>query len=140
MRIEPRLSVAQLAEIWPRPIPDLPDFCRRRDEMPTDDTDSGWRPIETAPRDGTWFWAYTSDFEYGRPFNQRLHHRQFGLDVGNLPGVDLILRNPAGLGGLRLDQSVRAALNLASAAGSNQNLAVVGIETGLNRHRSPPRI
>ena len=57
MRIEPRLSVAQLAEIWPRPIPDLPDFCRRRDEMPTDDTDSGWRPIETAPRDGTPIWA-----------------------------------------------------------------------------------
>lgn len=38
---------------------------------------NAWQPIETAPRDGSIFLAYTADFEYGTSFNRRVQQARF---------------------------------------------------------------
>ena len=58
-------------------------------------------------------------------FDQGLVNFGRCFDVGNLAGFDFVLGDAADLVGLAVDQSVGAALQLAGAAGSNQNLAIV---------------
>jgi hypothetical protein len=40
-------------------------------------TMSEWQPIETAPKDGRRFLAFTADFQYGRRFNERVQEARW---------------------------------------------------------------
>ena len=61
--------------------------------------------------------------------DERLDDRDILLDVGDLAGVDLILGDAAGLGGMGGDERVEPLCNLASAACGHKNLAIVRVET-----------
>src|SRR6266702_703379 len=70
-------------------------------------------------------------------FDQGLDDGDVLLHIGNLAGIDLVLRDAAGLVGLTGDEGLGATLQLAGTTCGHKNLAVVRVELSLNLHRSP---
>src|SRR6185503_2497827 len=68
---------------------------------------------------------------------QRLHYRLVFLHIGDFPCINLFLCDAASFGRAAGYKGGSTALNLTSATCGNKHLAIVRVETGLNRHRDP---
>jgi hypothetical protein len=55
---EREACIAILQRDWWKGAPVVAATIRARAALPSAGAGDGWLPIETAPRDGTWFWGY----------------------------------------------------------------------------------